>query len=224
MKKILVTGGARFIGSHLSEALLRQKHEVICLDNSNDYCNNKFKWLNITSMRNNKHYKLVEGDILDLKLLRSLFAKSNIDIVVNLAARAGVRPSFQEPLLYQQVNVEGTTNLLEMSKEFKPEKFIFGSSSSVYGENKKFPFSEDEQVDHPISPYAATKKACELILYVLPSLWNSHHLFTFFYGLRSTTATRYGHTQFTRLICSGKKIPCMAKGIPVGITLIFPTL
>lgn len=171
MQKILITGGAGFIGSHLTETLLREGSEVICLDNFNDYYDPAIKWRNIEPLRSHENYTLIEGDILDLDLLRKIFEKHEITIVVHLAARAGVRPSLQQPLLYQQVNVQGTTNLLEVAKESSVEKFIFGSSSSVYGENEKIPFAEDDFVDHPISPYAATKKAGELICYTY------HHLY-----------------------------------------------
>lgn len=213
MKKILVTGGAGFIGSHLSESLLKQGHKVICLDNFNDYYNPRIKQRNVASFENNSNYELIQGDILDLQLLRQVFRNSNIAIIVHLAARAGVRPSIQEPLLYQRVNVEGTTNLLEMAKEFNIEKFIFGSSSSVYGKNKKVPFSEIDSVDHPISPYAATKKSCELICYTY------HHLYNFpVTCLRFFTV--YGPRQrpdmaihkFAKLVFHNQKIPMFGDG------------
>ncbi len=213
MAKILVTGGAGFIGSHLSETLLRQGHEVICLDNFNDYYDSRIKRNNISVLQEESKYALIEGDILNLNLLRQIFADYRFDIVVHLAARAGVRPSIREPLLYQQVNVEGTTNLLEMAKEFRTQKFIFGSSSSVYGENKKVPFSESDPVDHPISPYASTKKACELICYTY------HHL----YDIPTTCLrffTVYGPRQrpdmaihkFTQAIDAGERITMFGDG------------
>jgi len=213
MAKILVTGGAGFIGSHLGETLLKQGQQVICLDNFNDYYNPEIKRNNISLLQGQSNYTLVEGDILNLDLLRQIFADYKFDIVVHLAARAGVRPSIQAPLLYQQVNVEGTTNLLEMAKEFQTQKFIFGSSSSVYGENEKVPFSEKDPVDHPISPYAATKKACELICYTY------HHL----YGIPTTCLrffTVYGPRQrpdmaihkFTRAIEIGEQITMYGDG------------
>lgn len=213
MTKILVTGGAGFIGSHLSETLLKQEQEVICLDNFNDYYNPEIKRNNIALLQEQCNYTLIEGDILNLDLLRQIFADYKFDIVVHLAARAGVRPSIQEPLLYQQVNVGGTTNLLEMAKEFRTQKFIFGSSSSVYGENEKVPFSENDPVDHPISPYASTKKACELICYTY------HHL----YDIPTTCLrffTVYGPRQrpdmaihkFTRAIDAGEQITMYGEG------------
>ncbi|TDI86301.1 MAG: NAD-dependent epimerase/dehydratase family protein [Caldithrix sp.] len=213
MAKILVTGGAGFIGSHLSETLLRQGQEVICLDNFNDYYNPVIKRNSISWSQGQSNYTLIEGDILNLDLLRQIFADYKFDIVVHLAARAGVRPSILAPLLYQQVNVEGTTNLLEMAKEFRTQKFIFGSSSSVYGENEKVPFSEKDPVDHPISPYAASKKAGELICYTY------HHL----YGIPITCLrffTVYGPRQrpdmaihkFTQAIKIGEQITMYGDG------------
>jgi len=213
MAKILVTGGAGFIGSHLSEILLKQGREVICLDSFNDYYNPEIKRSNISLLQGQSNYTLIEGDILNLGLLRRIFADYKFDIVVHLAARAGVRPSIQEPLLYQQVNVGGTTNLLEMANEFRTPKFIFGSSSSVYGENKKVPFNENDPVDHPISPYASTKKACELICYTY------HHL----YDIPMTCLrffTVYGPRQrpdmaihkFTRAIDAGEQITMYGDG------------
>lgn len=213
MKRILVTGGAGFIGSHLTEVLLKQGMEVICLDNFNDYYDPKVKHRNIEMVMSHKHYTLVEGDILNRELLQQVFRDFRIQIVVHLAARAGVRPSIDEPLLYQKVNVQGTTNLLEMAKEVQIEKFIFGSSSSVYGQNKKIPFSEEDRVDHPISPYAATKKAGELICHTY------HHL----YGLPITCLrffTVYGPRQrpdmaihkFTKSIHRGELIAMFGDG------------
>ena len=213
MAKILVTGGAGFIGSHLSETLLKQGQEVICLDSFNDYYNPEIKRSNISLLQGQSNYTVIEGDILNLDLLRQIFADYKFDIVVHLAARAGVRPSIQEPLLYQQVNVEGTTNLLEMAKEFRTQKFIFGSSSSVYGENEKVPFCESDPVDHPISPYASTKKSCELICYTY------YHLYSI-----PTTCLRfftvYGPRQrpdmaiykFTRAIEAGEQITMYGDG------------
>ena len=171
MERFLVTGAAGFIGSHLCEALLQQKHEVIGLDNFNDYYDQQIKRRNTELLLSNEKFTMLEKDILDLNYLRELFRKNRIDTIVHLAARAGVRPSIKEPLLYQKVNVEGTNNLLEIAKEVEVNKFIFASSSSVYGKNKKIPFSEDDFVDNPISPYASTKKAGELICYTYYHLY-----------------------------------------------------
>lgn len=209
----MVTGGAGFIGSHLCERLLHSGYEVSCLDNFNNYYEPQIKRQNIKTVSGNRRYHLIENDITDLEALRQIFREFKYDSVIHLAARAGVRPSIEQPLLYQKVNVEGTTNLLEMAKEFDIKKFIFGSSSSVYGKNKKVPFSEEDSVDHPISPYAATKKACELICYTY------HHL----YGLPATCLrffTVYGPRQrpdmaihkFTDLIYHKKKVPMFGDG------------
>lgn len=213
MKKILVTGGAGFIGSHLTERLLVEGQAVINVDNFNDYYDPNVKRRNIESLLQKADYRLIEGEILDYVFLKDVFSRERINVVVHLAARAGVRPSIMEPRLYQEVNVAGTTNLLELSRQFGVEKFIFGSSSSVYGENKKVPFSEDDPVDHPISPYAASKKAGELICYTY------HHL----YGLPTTCLrffTVYGPRQrpdmaihkFTRSIRNGVEIAMFGDG------------
>ena len=169
--RCLVTGGAGFIGSHLCERLIEEDHDVVSLDNFNDYYDPEIKRRNVQPVISHQRYRLVEGDILDWDLSERVFTEENFDVVIHLAARAGVRPSIRAPQLYQKVNVEGTVNLLELSSKFKVPKFILASSSSVYGENSKVPFSEDDPVDHPISPYAATKKACELLAYTYSSLY-----------------------------------------------------
>ena len=213
MKKILVTGGAGFIGSHLTERLLGEGRAVINVDNFNDIYDPNVKRRNIEPLLQKADYRLLEGEILDYGFLKDVFSRERINIVVHLAARAGVRPSIMQPQLYQDVNVVGTTNLLELSRQFGVEKFIFGSSSSVYGENKKVPFSEDDPVDHPISPYAASKKAGELICYTY------HHL----YALPTTCLrffTVYGPRQrpdmaihkFTRSIHNGGEIAMFGDG------------
>lgn len=213
MQTILITGGAGFIGSHLAEKLLNDGHRVVVLDNFNDYYDPQIKRKNIEFIASNDDFSLHEADILDFDFLDNLFQEHTIQTIVHLAARAGVRPSIQEPLLYQKVNVEGTTNLLEIAKRYQVSRFIFASSSSVYGENKKLPFSEDDSVDNPISPYAATKKAGELICYTY------HHL----YKLPVTCLrffTVYGPRQrpdmaihkFTRWIHNGHKITMFGDG------------
>ncbi len=210
---ILITGAAGFIGSHLSERLLQEGSRVICLDNLDTFYDPQIKRENLKPLLANNNFTMIEGDIRDLKLLTDIFEGNRIDIIVHIAARAGVRPSIKEPLLYYDVNVRGTTNLLEMAKYYHVKKFIFASSSSVYGENKKVPFSEDDNVDYPISPYAATKKAGELISFTY------HHL----YGIPVSCLrffTVYGPRQrpemaihkFTRLIYEGKSIPVYGDG------------
>ncbi len=211
--KVLITGGAGFIGSHLLESLIKKGYSVDCLDNFNDYYDPALKWQNIERIRHSRLFKLYNGDILDLSLLQDLFAKQKYDMIVHLAARAGVRPSIQKPLLYQKVNVEGTLNLLECCRRFQVDKFVCASSSSVYGSNNKIPFAEEDFVDHPISPYAATKKAAELLC----------HTYTHLYGISTTNLrffTVYGPRQrpdmaihkFTRLIDQGLAIPVYGEG------------
>jgi len=170
-KSILVTGGAGFIGSHLCRSLLHSDCQVIGLDNFCDYYDPAIKALNISDLDPHPQFTLFKADIRDGEALRMIFSNHQIDAVVHLAAMAGVQPSIKDPLLYNEVNVMGTATLLELCREFKTSKFIFASSSSVYGNNKEVPFSEDMSVDNPISPYAATKKAGELMCHT----W--HHLY-----------------------------------------------
>jgi UDP-glucuronate 4-epimerase len=211
---ILVTGGAGFIGSHLCDRLLEDyRNRIVCLDNFNDFYDPSIKRQNIQYALNNPNFTLLEGDILDKELVYNLFKRHRIDVVVHLAARAGVRPSIDEPYLYQRVNIEGTLNLLECARQFQIQRFLFASSSSVYGNNQKVPFSESDFVDYPVSPYAATKKAGELLAY------NYHHLYQLPIAcLRFFTV--YGPRQrpemaihkFTRLILEAKKIPVFNNG------------
>jgi UDP-glucuronate 4-epimerase len=210
---ILVTGGAGFIGSSVVDRLLMRGESVVCLDNFDGFYDPAIKRMNIAGALKNPGFKLVEGDIRDMGLLRKVFADEKFDMVFHPAARAGVRPSIVDPMLYEDVNIKGTMNLLEMAREHGIKGFIFASSSSVYGKNEKVPFSEEDNVDNPISPYAATKKACELICYTY------HHL----YKLNITCLrffTVYGPRQrpemaihkFTRLIDQGKPVPMFGDG------------
>lgn len=211
--KILVTGGAGFIGSHLVERLLERGEEVVCLDDFNDYYDPSVKRENIAAALKNPRFSLVEGDIRDDELLQALAAKHRFGKVVHLAARAGVRASISAPKLYEEVNCGGTLNLLEMCRANGIRHFIFGSSSSVYGINSKVPFSEGDTVASPISPYAATKRAGELMCHTY------HHL----YGLDVTCLrffTVYGPRQrpemaihnFTRKIFGGEPIDVYGDG------------
>ncbi|NUO09799.1 MAG: GDP-mannose 4,6-dehydratase [Candidatus Brocadia sp.] len=168
---ILVTGGAGFIGSHLVERLLSAGEQVVVIDNFNDFYLPSYKRENISAVLGNPNLTLYETDICNTVSCREIFEKHGIEKIVHLAAYAGVRPSIERPLLYEEVNCKGTLNLLELSRIYKVKQFIFGSSSSVYGNNKKIPFSEDDPVNEPISPYAATKRAGELYCY------NYHHLY-----------------------------------------------
>tara|TARA_Y100000310_G_scaffold338698_1_gene429155 strand:+ start:2701 stop:3648 length:948 start_codon:yes stop_codon:yes gene_type:complete len=161
MKTVLVTGGAGFIGSHLVDRLL-EEYEVVCIDDLNDYydVNKKIKNVNLNIDKENYHFFCV--DLRDGKALRNVFEKFDFSIVIHLAARAGVQPSLKDPFLYEEVNIRGTLNIFDLCREFNVKKVVAASSSSVYGANKKIPFSENDNVDIPISPYAATKKADEL--------------------------------------------------------------
>jgi UDP-glucuronate 4-epimerase len=171
MACILVTGGAGFIGSHLAERLLERGDRVVVLDNFDPFYDPAVKRRNVSAAASYPDYRLVEGDIRDAGALDGVFSEWPLDAVVHLAARAGVRPSIAEPALYASVNLDGTMQLLEACRRHGVGRFIFGSSSSVYGNNRKVPFSEDDPVDRPISPYAATKKAGEVLCHA------HHHLF-----------------------------------------------
>jgi UDP-glucuronate 4-epimerase len=210
---ILVTGGAGFIGSHLCGVLLSQGNKVICVDNFNDYYSPECKEKNIKSYINHPFFKLYKADILNLQVMKEIFSEELPHKVVHLAARAGVRPSIQEPLLYEEVNIKGTLNMLELVREFDIKNFVFASSSSVYGNNKKVPFSESDNVDNPISPYAATKKAGELLCYTYYHLYNLNisclRFFTV-YGPRGRPDM--AHLKFARLINRGKEIEIYGTG------------
>lgn len=210
--KVLITGAAGFIGSHLSERLLDNSMTVVGIDNFDDFYNPQIKRTNLSKCLDNKNFQLIEADIRDRDSMDRAIS-DGVEIIVHLAAKAGVRPSIEEPLLYTDVNINGTMVLLEAVKKHKIEKFIFASSSSVYGNNKKVPFSEDDNVDFPISPYAATKKAGELLCHTY------HHLC----GISITCLryfTVYGPRQrpdlaihkFARLIEQDKPIPVFGDG------------
>jgi len=159
---VLVTGGAGFIGSHLLERLGQSDAELVCLDDFNDYYDPAIKRKNIARLLERKRIVLIEGDICDYALLENIFKAKEIETIVHIAARAGVRPSLLDPALYAKVNCIGTVNLLEMARIYGVRKFLFASTSAVYGANEKAPFCEDDPVERQISPYAATKRACEL--------------------------------------------------------------
>ncbi|MGB3345692.1 MAG: GDP-mannose 4,6-dehydratase [Candidatus Humimicrobiia bacterium] len=210
--RFLITGGAGFIGSHIVDELLSLGENVVVIDNFNPYYDPKIKWKNISNAQENPNFKLLEGDILDKDLLNEIFSSFDIDILVHMAAQAGVRGSIKNPELYTKVNVLGTLNLLEMCKKYKIKKMIFGSSSSIYG-NGEVPFSENNKVDEPISPYAATKKGAELLCY------NYYHLYEipitclrFFtvYGPRQRPGMAIH--KFTRLMNDNELIPIYGDG------------
>ncbi|MDX1631786.1 MAG: GDP-mannose 4,6-dehydratase [Thermoanaerobaculia bacterium] len=209
---LLVTGGAGFIGSHLTRRLLDRGDRVTVLDNFNDFYDPARKRDNVAPFLERETYRLVEGDIRDRELVDALFS-DGFDAVVHLAARAGVRPSLREPVLYEEVNCIGTMRLLEAARRHGPELFVFGSSSSVYGINEKIPFSEEDEIDRPISPYATTKRSGELLCF------NYHHL----YDLKISCLrffTVYGPAQrpemaihkFTDLLARGESIPLFGDG------------
>jgi len=169
--KVLVTGAAGFIGSHLCGRLLADGRQILAVDNFDDFYSPQVKRRNIEDCQKDENFKLIEADVRDSAAMDKAVG-GGIDIIVHLAARAGVRPSIAQPLLYADVNIKGTLVLLEAAKNHKVNKFIFGSSSSVYGNNKKVPFAESDNVDFPISPYAATKKACELLCHTYHHIHN----------------------------------------------------
>ena len=214
MKNLLITGGGGFIGSHLVDRLLATNVErITVVDDFNDFYNPSIKRDNIREHLKDLRYSIHEADIRDLAALAHVFNKSNFDCVVHLAARAGVRPSLSEPQLYTETNINGTVNLLELARLHDIKQFVFGSSSSVYGINAKVPFSEDDPIRQPISPYAATKGAGELLC----------HTYSHLYGLRCICLrffTVYGPRQrpdlaihkFAKLISQHQPIPVFGDG------------
>ena len=170
-KRILLTGGAGFIGSHLAEALLRNRARLSVVDNLDDFYSPAWKKANLESVRKAGAFDFFEQDICDADRMRETFARARPDAVIHLAARAGVRPSIEQPRLYERVNVAGTVNLLELCREFRVSRLVFGSSSSVYGACASAPFSEAEAGLIPISPYAATKLAGEFFCHTYAHLY-----------------------------------------------------
>ncbi len=209
----LVTGAAGFIGSHLAEHLLHQGWRVIGLDNFCDFYDPATKRRNLEHAATNDRFTLLQADIRDRQAVFNAFVTHQPQTVIHLAAMAGVRPSIENPLLYTQVNLDGTVNLLDAAVAHDCQRFIFGSSSSVYGNNPKTPFAESDTVDHPISPYAATKKAGELICH---TYWHLHKLpivclrFFTVYGPRQRPDLAIH--KFLRLIAAGQPIPMFGDG------------
>jgi UDP-glucuronate 4-epimerase len=214
MQNILVTGGAGFIGSHLVDRLLAEDNwRVTVVDDFNDFYEPEIKRENVRAHEQRDTYRLVECDIRERGALEEAFGETKFDVIVHLAARAGVRPSLEEPELYAETNINGTLNLLELARRHGVRQFVFGSSSSVYGINAKVPFSEEDPIRQPISPYAATKAAGELLC----------HTYAHLYGVRCVCLrffTVYGARQrpdlaihkFARLIDKGQPIPVFGDG------------
>jgi len=214
MKNFLITGGAGFIGSHLVDRLLTtDPTRITVVDDFNDFYNPSIKHNNIQDHLKDQRYSIHQIDIRDRTAIEQVFKTNIFDCVVHLAARAGVRPSLSEPQLYTETNINGTLNLLELARQHNIKQFVFGSSSSVYGINAKVPFSEDDPIRQPISPYAATKGAGELLC----------HTYSHLYGLRCMCLrffTVYGPRQrpdlaihkFAKLITARKPIPVFGDG------------
>ncbi len=211
--KYLVTGGAGFIGSHLIERLLSEGGEVVALDNFDPFYDEALKWENVSLLAENERFAFLQGDLRDSALLEKIFQHHRIDAVVHLAAKAGVRPSIAEPEAYFDVNVRGTLTLLEAMQRNGVKRLMFASSSSVYGNQTKIPFAETDDVSRPISPYAASKCAGELLAHS----W--HHL----HGLDVACVrffTVYGPRQrpdlairkFTELALADQPIPLYGDG------------
>ncbi len=213
MSTYLITGGAGFIGSSLTERLLEEGNKVVTIDNFCDFYNPTIKENNIKEFLKNEKYKMYRADIRDKEAVKKLFDENKIDVVMHLAAMAGVRPSIENPILYQEVNCMGTQNILEEMKSHNVKNLVMASSSSVYGNCKEVPFKENMIVDFAISPYAATKKANEIMTHVYHKLFNMNVIMLRFF-------TVYGPKQrpdlainkFTRLMLDDKPIPMFGDG------------
>lgn len=213
-RNILVTGGAGFIGSHVVDRLLAEGFwRVTVIDDFNDFYNPSIKRENVRAHLLNPAYRLIEADIRNSSALAAAFDETKFDVIVHLAARAGVRPSLIDPLLYAETNITGTLHLLELARAHGVGQFVFGSSSSVYGMNAKVPFSEDDPVRQPISPYAATKAAGELLCHTYAHLYEVRCVclrFFTVYGARQRPDLAIH--KFARLISEGKPIPVFGDG------------
>ena len=218
MARLFLTGGAGFIGSTCSERLLKEGHDIVTIDNFNSYYNPELKEKNIALVRKvaeeyGREYTVIRGDIRDAELINKIFDENEFDAVIAWAANAGVRPSIEDPKYYVDVNIVGLTNILEAMRHHECKKLVFISSSSVYGNNKKVPFSEKDAVDNPISPYAASKKAGELICYTYHALFKLDiHCLRYFtvYGPRQRPDLAIN--KFTRLMLEGQAIPMFGDG------------
>ncbi|HZW66793.1 MAG TPA: SDR family NAD(P)-dependent oxidoreductase [Hanamia sp.] len=211
--KILITGAAGFIGSHTCESLIKNGNSIIGVDNFDPFYSSKLKELNLEQLSQNSNFRFYKADIRDDKALNQIFSSNQVDVVIHLAAKAGVRPSIKAISEYYDVNINGTISLLESMRKNGIKKMLFASSSSIYGNNEKVPFSEDDRVDNPISPYASTKKSGELLCHVYNHLYNFDITCLRFF-------TVYGPRQrpdlaihkFTRLIQENKPIPFYGDG------------
>ena len=213
-RNILVTGGAGFIGSHLVERLLAEGiWQISVVDNFNGFYSPQIKRANIEKYSDSPDFSLYEVDICRRENLRRAFAENKFDAIVHLAAWAGVRPSLENPAIYVQTNVDGTLNLLDLAREYGVKQFVFGSSSSVYGINCKVPFSEEDKISKPISPYAATKAAGELLCHTYSHLYDIRTIclrFFTVYGARQRPDLAIH--KFSRLIWGDKPIPMFGDG------------
>ena len=213
MKTYFITGGAGFIGSTLTKKLLDNGNKVVVIDNFNSYYDPKLKEKNVQEFYQNSNYKLYKGDIRNREEVKKIFDENNIDVIVHLAAMAGVRPSIEDPVLYQEVNGLGTQIILEEAHLHDVMNLVMASSSSVYGNCKEVPFKENIIVDYAISPYAATKKANEVMAHVYHKLYHMNILMLRFF-------TVYGPKQrpdlainkFTRLMLNNEEIPMFGDG------------
>lgn len=210
---VLVTGAAGFIGSHLCERLVNDGWTVVGLDNFCDFYDPAIKRRNIQALLASDRFRLVEADIRDESRIQEVMAESRPECVVHIAAMAGVRPSIKAPGLYVAVNVDGTVNLLQACARWGVKRFLFASSSSVYGNNEKVPFSEEDPVDHPISPYAATKKAGELLCYTFSHLYGFRAIcLRFFTVFGPRQRPDLAIAKFMRLMAQGEEIPIYGDG------------
>ena len=210
---VIVTGGAGFVGSQVIKKLLKQGNRVTCIDNFNYYNDPKLKEDRIKDFQKSNNFKLFRVDITNFQELSDIFSTNGIDLIIHLAARAGVRSSIADPRLYSETNVAGTMNLLELARRHQIKHFVFTSSSSVYGGNTKVPFSETDPVDSPISPYAATKKAGELACHTFHYLFDISivclRLFTVYGPWGRMDMAPY---KFTDLIAHDQEIPVYGDG------------
>ena len=213
-KNILVTGGAGFIGSHLVDRLLAEGGwRVTVVDDFNDFYSPEIKHSNIVEHVKSSNYRVVDADIRDTSTMIALFAEYKFDVIAHLAARAGVRPSLAEPKLYAETNINGTLNLLELAKEHNIKQFVFGSSSSVYGINAKVPFAENDPIFNPISPYAATKAAGELLCHTYSHLYDIRCVcLRFFTVYGSRQRPDLAIHKFSKLISEGRPIQVFGDG------------